>query len=102
MAVSLERKSNRYRGLSTDAKPGVDREEVGAPVQRPPVGSVFTETDTGDRFVWTSSGEWARQEQTIEDLFERLIEVNVQILAKLSDTHRGHEEYLWNEPVEPE
>jgi hypothetical protein len=105
MAVQLETTTKRFRGLSTDVKPGRDRDLEAAasdPIQTPPVGSVFTETDTGERYIWRGSWPWVRQEQTIEAFLSELIEVNAQILAKLSDTHRGHEEYLWENDVEPE
>lgn len=96
MAVQLEQHANRYRGLSTDEKPGRAREEDGT-FQPVPIGSVFTETDTGRRYIWNGTWPWVRQEQTIESLLERLIDVNAQILEVLSATQRGHEEYLWNE-----
>ena len=104
MAVQLETAIKRFRGLSTDLKPGHDRDGRAAsdPVQTIPVGSVFTETDTGKRFVWRGSWPWVRQEQTIEAILAELIDVNVRILAKLSATQRGHEEYLWENEVEPE
>lgn len=89
MAVQLEQAHARFSGLSTDEKPG--RSESVS------IGSVFVETDTGKRFVWQGSWPWVRQEQTIEDLLERLIDVNTQILEVLSATQRGHEEYLWEE-----
>lgn len=104
MAVQLETSNKRYRGLSTDLKPGHDRDGRAKtePVQTIPVGSVFTETDTGKRFIWRGSWPWVRQEQTIEEILERLIEVNSQILQTLSATQRGHEEYLWENEVESE
>ena len=84
----------RFRGLSTESKPGTRAEEIGQPLQLPPVGSTFTEIDTGARFVWRADG-WIRQEQTIESLLERLIIVNEQVLETLAATQRGHAEYLW-------
>ncbi|HUX15241.1 MAG TPA: hypothetical protein VMW52_02145 [Phycisphaerae bacterium] len=102
MAVQLEAHTLRWRGLSTDRKPGVYREPEGGEIQRPPVGSVFTEIDTGKRYVWTGSGAWERQEQTVEALLERLIETNLQILKRLAATQRGHEEYLWGQEAPPE
>ena len=102
MAVQLEAHTLRYRGLSTDRKPGLDKEPGADEIQRPPVGSVFTEIDTGRRFVWTRSGAWERQEQTIEALLERLIETNLRILEVLAATQRGHEEYAWGQEAPPE
>lgn len=104
MAVQLETSIKRFRGLSTDLKPGHDRDGRAKtePIQTMPVGSVFTETDTGRRFIWRGSWPWERQEQTIEGLLERLIDVNEQILKQLTTTHRGHEEHLWEENVEPQ
>jgi len=100
MGVQLETNTKRFRGLSTDTKPGRDAEAIGQLIQRPPVGSVFTETDTGERYIWNGTWPWVRQEQTVETMLEELIEVNQQILARLDATHRGHEEYLWEEDVE--
>ena len=102
--TQLETSHQRFRGLSTEPKPGlrVDRDSEHTETVQPSVGSVFTEIDTGRRFVWTVSGEWERQEQTIEEYFARLIDVNEQILATLQATHRGHEEYSWEENVEIE
>jgi len=94
MAVQLETTTKRFRGLSTDEKPELDLSGA------PPVGSVFTEIDTGERFVWV--GSWRRQEQTIETLLSDLIDVNLQILETLAATQRGHEEYLWENEVLPE
>ena len=94
MSVQLERSVKRFRGLSTDLKPGRDKTEPNEDVF-PTVGSIFVETDTGKRYVWRGSWPWVRQEQTIEDNLERLIEVNSQILATLAATQRGHEEYSW-------
>lgn len=102
MAVQLETTIKRFRGLSTDTKPGHDRDAIGEPLQTPPAGSVFTETDTGKRFIWRGSWPWVRQEQTIEALLSELIEVNLRIHETLSATQRGHEEYSWGEEVEPE
>jgi len=102
MAVQLETNTSRYRGLSTDIKPGRDANAIGELLQTPPVGSIFTESDTGERYIWTGSWPWTRQEQTIEDYLERLIDVNSRVLSELSAIRRGHQEYLWNEDVDPE
>lgn len=98
MAVVLETTIKRFRGLSTDTKP------VPTTNNTIPIGSGFTETDTGARYVWRGSTPWVRQEQTIETLLGELIEVNYQMLATVTATHRGHEEHLWEEdvPVETE
>lgn len=97
MAVTQEHAIKRLRGLSTDTKPG--RAEMATPL---PVGSVFTEIDTGKRFVWSGSWPWVRHEQTIEGVIADLIDVNERILARLDATHRGHEEHTWEEDVELE
>jgi len=102
MAVTFETRIKRFRGLSTDTKPGRFTEEVGGPVGEIPVGSVFTEVDTGERFVWGGSWPWVRQDQTIEVILNDLIEVNLQILAVVEATHKGHEEHLWEDEVEVE
>ncbi|NQT41294.1 MAG: hypothetical protein HQ581_27650 [Planctomycetes bacterium] len=99
MAYTSEGAITRFRGLSTDTKPGHDRAAVGEPLQLPRVGSTFTETDTGARYIWTGSWPWVRQDQTIEPLLAQLIDLNQQILAQLAATHRGHEEHLWEEEV---
>ena len=91
MAVQLEANTKRLRGLSMDAKPTTDT----------PNGSVFTELDTGSRFIWDGTS-WDRQEQAIEPLFEAIIFTNQQILAELETIRRGHEEYLWEHEVDPE
>jgi len=91
---------HRYRGPSTAPKPGVRADEETGTIQLPPVGSTFTETDTGRRFIWTREGQWERQEQTVETLLADLLDVNERILARLDATHRGHEEHLWEEEVE--
>ena len=67
----------RYRGLSTDAKPGVDDLGIDSAF-----GSIFTEVDTGNRYVW-GGHVWVRQEQTIETLFAELMQLNQDILAEL-------------------
>jgi len=103
MAVQLETGAiKRFRGSSTDTKPGRNAEAVGGLLQVPPVGSIFVETDTGDRYIWTGSWPWVRQEQTIESFLERLIEMNSRIVSQLDAIRRGHEEYTWGEEVEPE
>jgi len=102
VAVQLETTIQRFRGLSTDIKPGEAREPGDEAIQRPPVGSVFTEIDTGRRFVWTHSGAWERQEQTIEPLLAELIETNRRILDTLAATQRGLEEYSWGNDAPPE
>ena len=77
MAVTLEAGAiKRFRGLSTDEKPGVG-EAFG-------VGSTFTELDTGDRYIWRGEGEpWVRQTQTIETMFAELMDINSEILAEV-------------------
>jgi len=101
MAIRLETSINRYRGLSTDAKPGRDAEDAGG-LQTPPVGSVFTETDTGARFIWPGSWPWVRQKQTIEAYLALLIDTNAQILETLNAIYRGHAQYLWEDEAPPE
>lgn len=95
MAIQLETTFQRFRGLSTDTKPG--HSEKG-----PPKGSIFIETDTGHRYVWTGSWPWARQEQTVEGFLAELIDQNAQIVALLAAMIRGHEEYLWENDTPPE
>ena len=102
MAVTLETSIQRFRGLSTDEKPGRTRGTADGPINQIPVGSVFVETDTGARYVWRGSWPWVRQEQTIEPLLERLIDVQTQVLETLRATQRGHVEWLWEKPVSPE
>lgn len=100
MAVQLETNTKRFRGLSTDIKPGGNPDAVGELLQEPPVGSIFVETDTGDRYVWRGSWPWIRQEQAIEPALETLSDLGTQILAMLSAIKRGHEAYLWENEVE--
>ena len=100
MAVQLESSIKRYRGLSTDQKPGHDIDVIGDKLQTPPVGSTFTETDTGKRFIWTGSWPWTRQEQTIETILMELIEVNSQILSRLEFMSQGYSEFLEQHGIE--
>ncbi len=104
MAVQKEATIDRFRGLSTDEKPGLSRTGEGdeRKLVLPRVGSTFTETDTGKRYVWTGSWPWIRQEQTIEPLLEQLIELNQRTLDVLAATHAGHEDHLWERDVEIE
>jgi len=102
--TQLETGAKRFRGYSTEEKPGI-RADISTGIEidgTPPVGSVFTEIDTGKRFVWSESGSWVRQEQTVEELLAQQIALMEQILARLDATHRGHEEYGWGEEVETE
>lgn len=102
MAVRLEATIKRFRGLSTDQKPGIETEEVGDELQSPPTGSVFTEDDTGERYVWNGSWPWVRMEQTVEALLNELIGVERDILAELQAHQRGHQEYVWGKPAPEE
>jgi hypothetical protein len=99
MAVTLENTIERFRGLSTDTKPGLFPETVGGTAQRPREGSVFHEIDTGRRFIYHAGG-WVKQPQTIEALLVETIDLQVQILAALRATHRGHELYQWKSLVD--
>ena len=102
MAVTLESGSGikRFRGLSSDEKPGRVPIEIGDPVGELPPGSVFTEIDTGERYIWDGTWPWLRQEQTIETMFQDLMHINRQMLAYLKATHEGNELYVWEEDVE--
>ena len=103
MAVRLETgATKRYRGLSTDEKPGRVANAIGDELQVPPTGSVFTEIDTGARYVWQGDWPWIRQEQTVEILLSDLIEVNSAVLDELAAIRRGHEEYGWENLAPPE
>lgn len=101
MAVTREGTIHRFRGLSTDKKPGLSPNAIGEELQVPPDGSTFTEADTGHRYVYRDR-EWVRQSQTVEALLEELIAVQREVLAVVTATHRGHEEHLWEEDVEIE
>ena len=99
MAVTLEATIKRFRGLSTDQKPGhfAPACEV---LQAVPVGSVFTEIDTGQRYVWGGAWPWVRQEQTIDARFDDLYSVLHELLNVAKATRRGNEAHLWDHPVE--
>lgn len=99
MAVTLEHSIKRYRGLSTDQKPGVFPDIAGDPLQVQPEGSTFTEIDTGRRFIF-HSGAWTVQPQTLEALLLESIELQREILATVKATHEGHEFYDWERQVE--
>ena len=73
----------RFRGLSTDDKPGVD--DLG--IDRA-FGSIFTELDTGAKYVW-GGNVWVRQEQTIETLINELRAVNEELLAAMRLIQHG-------------
>jgi hypothetical protein len=75
---------------------------IGEASQPPRVGSIFTEIDTGARYVWTGSWPWVRQDQTIEATLALLIDVNQQVLNTLDAIKRGHEEHVWGDEVETE
>lgn len=98
MAVTLETTIKRFRAFSWDEKPRVP-DEGESPI---PVGSITTEIDTGHRYYWTPTGQWVRQEQTIEVMFSELMDINREMLEVLRATHRGHEEHDWEETVEIE
>ena len=78
MTVTREDRSiTRFRGLSTDEKPGRIIEEAaedGISLREPQIneGSVFTEVDTGHRYIWRGQWPWERQEQTIDAQFAEL------------------------------
>ncbi len=98
MAVVLEATIKRFRAFSWDAKPLLP-DEGEPPI---PVGSTLTEKDTGDRYVWTPTGQWELQAQTIETMFSELMDINRAMLVVLRATHRGHEEHDWEDEVEIE
>ena len=98
MAVTYENSIKRYRGLSTDQKPGVFPDARGEETQRPYEGSTFTEIDTGARFIFFS-GQWTRQPQTLETLLLESIELQREILSVLKETKLGHELYQWEEQI---
>ena len=102
MAVQMERTISRFRGLSTDEKPGRTADIIGEAIEFPRIGSIFTEVDTGARFVWSGSWPWVRQEQTIEATLASLIDVNTQMLGVLEAIKRGQEQYVWGDEIETE
>ena len=76
MSVTREATITRFRGDSSDAKPGLDSEPT---IQ---VNSTFTERDTGDRYLWNGA-VWVRQVQTIETMFLGLMEINAEMLGEM-------------------
>ncbi len=65
----------RWRGLSSEEKPGRAIDILDGDNETPafvPTGSVFTELDTGHRYIWRGQWPWERQEQTIDAQFEEL------------------------------
>ena len=82
MAVTLEGTIQRFRADSADEKPISGVLEAGQDPVTIRVGSVLTERDTGDRYVFDGNS-WQRQEQTIETLFAALMEINQDMLAAL-------------------
>ncbi len=76
MTVTREGTIFRFRGLSTDEKPGRTIEEAapdGISLRQENIheGSVFTEVNTGHRYIWRGQS-WVRQEQTIDAQFAEL------------------------------
>ena len=81
MALTLESgATSRWRGLSTDKKPGEPGISDDQPVR---VGSIVTETDTGDRYVWQGSWPWVLQEVSISLLFAELMAIEQEQLRVL-------------------
>ncbi len=99
MAVILESGSSikRWRGLSFDDKP--TRLTDGTPI---PTNSIFTEIDTGHRYVWSGSWPWLRQAQTIDTALMEMNDLLRDILATVRATHEGHELHLWEDGVDIE
>ena len=104
MAIQQEFTIQRFRGSSHDQKPGAQRAGEAFQAARPPVGSVFTEIDTGARYIWTIDKEWVRQDQTIEALFAELIDTintsNEQVIERLDVLVAGQAEHLLQYGVE--
>ena len=81
MALTLESgATHRWRGLSTDKKPGEPGISDEEPIR---VGSIVTETDTGDRYVWRGSWPWVLQEVSISLLFAELMAIEQEQLGVL-------------------
>lgn len=97
MAV-LETTVKRYRGLSTDARPGLAPDAAGEVLQKPPQGSTFTALDTGQRWIFYGS-EWVVQRQTLDTLLVEIIDRLASIEAVLRATHAGNEAHVWGESV---
>ena len=85
MGVTLESGSGikRFRGLSSDEKPGRVPFEIDDPIGELPPGSVFTEIDTGERYIWGGTWPWVRQEQTIEAQFAELSGLMAEAVSAL-------------------
>ncbi len=87
MTVTREGTITRFRGLSTDEKPGRTIEEAapdGISLRQDDIheGSVFTEVDTGHRYIWRGQS-WVRQEQTIDAQFAELGEIMREAVTAL-------------------
>ena len=95
MVVSLESGHGvqRWRGLSTDVKPGLTPAEVGGSIPAMPAGSTFTELDTGDLYIWDGSVPWVLQEKAeveikvrdVLSLLEELVDIQKRMLFALTE-----------------
>ena len=95
MAVTLESGHGiqRWRGLSTDAKPGLIPAEVGGLISPMPAGSTFTELDTGNFWIWDGSGPWVLQEKAkveikvkdVLSLLEEFVDIQKRMLFALTE-----------------
>ena len=88
---------HRYRGLSTDEKPGRSASETGGKVPSIPMGSEFVETDTQNKYEW--HGAWVSNGKTLEGILADLAGLAQRTLDLAVATHRGHEKHLWEENV---
>ncbi len=84
MAVTLETTIKKYRGLSTDPKPGTMGLDEAIPA-----GSVFIESDTNQQYVWTGRWPWVLQAQSDGFWLERLSLQLEGIARVLLATHNG-------------
>ena len=92
MAYTLEATIQRFRGLSSDIKPGA--------TDGVPVGSTFRETDTGHEFIWRGSQEgWVRQEDSLAEALSGMAATQVDILNELKRIRIGHELIEWEQEV---
>jgi len=93
MAVTFEAAIQRFRGLSTDQKPGLIPAQVGGLIASIPAGSTFTELDTGDLYVWNGSVLWVLQEKAkveikakdVVSLLEEMIDLQKRMIFAMTE-----------------
>ena len=91
-----------YHGDSDDVKPGRESTTTDNTVEQIPIGSLFIERDTGDKYEWDGYWPWRYIGRTMEAMAADLVAATAELVKVAKATHRGHEEYTWENEVEIE